>query len=400
MSFIHIFQVLLVGSLVWIAYWGFESNTIREPLDDRHPMTTEEPSSEFSPTTLSPRIVPQSILDRHPKNIQSLLVGQLREDERLGSMVAVNLESNDERFFMDNTHLVQVQLRGLVSRRDLAAIFTTSNPNIILKYELNCGTSLISSLMRDYWMHTLLAKKRVVGEVYYLSPPTALMSTMTMKTDYKFTHQSRSDCLALGGTVRFMAMERMRSDLWTLGIQRLWPLRTVMGYLRQMLVGIGKMHALGIIHGDIHPGNVMLNNRDEIRFIDFGEAFFESEFPFKREIVRPRLSYVHCFFSHWRLEGWRYSFRDDVFNAVFVAAFLLNGKPFMDYCRSLQSKPIQMLRWKSEDFLFGLTIGSEGLVPMRLRKILELARSADRLNQKPNIQAIINQIDLIVKPQV
>jgi tRNA A-37 threonylcarbamoyl transferase component Bud32 len=38
-----------------------------------------------------------------------------------------------------------------------------------------------------------------------------------------------------------------------------------------------KMHDAGIVHTDLHPGNIMLAVSGPVRFVDFGEAFFESE---------------------------------------------------------------------------------------------------------------------------
>ena len=65
--------------------------------------------------------------------------------------------------------------------------------------------------------------------------------------------------LVTGGSLR----ERMRSAL---------PLEEVVRIAREVLEGIAVLHAQGIVHRDIKPGNVILGPSGEARIVDFGLA--------------------------------------------------------------------------------------------------------------------------------
>lgn len=48
-------------------------------------------------------------------------------------------------------------------------------------------------------------------------------------------------------------------------------------YIHQTLLGLEELHASGIIHRDIKPHNLMLDQNDEIKIIDFGLCTIEGE---------------------------------------------------------------------------------------------------------------------------
>lgn len=48
--------------------------------------------------------------------------------------------------------------------------------------------------------------------------------------------------------------------------------REALGYLRQLSAALGALHAIGVLHRDVKPGNVLLREDGSVAFIDFGLA--------------------------------------------------------------------------------------------------------------------------------
>jgi serine/threonine protein kinase len=50
------------------------------------------------------------------------------------------------------------------------------------------------------------------------------------------------------------------------------PCDEALGYLRQLAAALGALHAIGVLHRDVKPGNVLLREDGTAAFIDFGLA--------------------------------------------------------------------------------------------------------------------------------
>jgi tRNA A-37 threonylcarbamoyl transferase component Bud32 len=50
------------------------------------------------------------------------------------------------------------------------------------------------------------------------------------------------------------------------------PWRDALGFLRQLAAALGALHAIGVLHRDVKPGNVLMRDDGSVAFIDFGLA--------------------------------------------------------------------------------------------------------------------------------
>lgn len=54
---------------------------------------------------------------------------------------------------------------------------------------------------------------------------------------------------------------------------------------------IGKLHSYGYIHGDLHCGNILVDNESNVKFVDFDDCFHESD-------ERQRINYGNSYYAH------------------------------------------------------------------------------------------------------
>jgi len=70
----------------------------------------------------------------------------------------------------------------------------------------------------------------------------------------------------------FLAMEYFAGGDLRSRMREPLPWRTALGYLRQLAAALGALHAIGVLHRDVKPGNILLREDGSLAFIDFGLA--------------------------------------------------------------------------------------------------------------------------------
>lgn len=289
----------------------------------------------------------------------------------------------------------------------------------VVKYQHNCyDLGNVHPLLRDYIFLQELAGSGLAPAAQYLSPPVRVPASVTPKTAFGMRPANRASCAENeGGQIRFMVMERV---LWTLDnrvwdlhrIGRRFPVRHSIHLTASLIKTIQRLHGHGIVHGDVHWGNVAMVERGDrqiLNLIDFGNAMFVDEMHRLPIMAREPRSVNHCLLSHWNIEGYRISFRDDVFRALLVGAFLINGMPFSDLCVYLETNVEEMLRFKREGFIFSTPSGPDRIdgldfdtntkrfVRRRLFNALNMARSVEGIDERPNYDFIISQLMAAVR---
>ena len=320
---------------------------------------------------------------------------------------SVPLLENDVEFPVLDKELVQLTISGMVARQELATVFRSDNHGgYVIKYNSDCeNPHSFNPILRDWAVMSNFMHTAVTPKVYFLSPAVALPRLKTPKTDFTMTSAERELCIHRGGTVRYLVMEKGYASLSQVMRQvyrRPLSLRETVSVMLKTLRFISELHSRGIIHGDIHSGNVLLMNAKfwDIRLIDFGASIFSDELDGLPDKDNTPMNYVHPLLTHWNMEdGYRYSYRDDVYRTLWMGASLMNGPHFDAYFTNLAVvDPPALVEFKKSSFIFTYPGESVDVIPphgdirTHLEKALRLARSVATVHNRPPYGAILEEL--------
>ncbi len=327
---------------------------------------------------------------------------QLDWDQDARDRFAPLLAFNYEDILMPDNKVARIVLGERIAATRSSVIFEIQgNTDFVIKYQVdfNHRHNGIHPLLRDAWFQERLQDSGLVPRLSYISPPTPFIISSSEKTAFKLKPDEQTECVAQRRDVRFMVMQKMDADLYQYIDEKGGDVVTALEVMIKLFNGLKMIHGIGIVHGDIHPGNVGIK-KNELFLFDWGLSFYIEEKLGTPDRIAQPLSLVHCLFSVWDLEGYRFSFRDDAFKVLLVGAFLMNGDPWLQYCVSLQSNGARMLQWKKEEFLFefpggisvvenlGLHYKQKLVVKGLLEKVLGKVRGIQDINEVPDYDAI------------
>lgn len=108
--------------------------------------------------------------------------------------------------------------------------------------------------------------------------------------------------------------------------RRSFALREIGEIIRQLLDGLGYAHARGVIHRDVKPPNILLNDDGQIKITDFGIARIDTSTLTQIGEVMGSPGYM----SPEQFAGNEIDARSDIYSAGVIAYELLTGrKPFI-----------------------------------------------------------------------
>ena len=125
-----------------------------------------------------------------------------------------------------------------------------------------------------------------------------------------------------------------------------------------------------------------MNKYNEIRLIDFGSSIFESEMDSIDDRQRRSETVYHCFETHWNMDGYRFSYRDDVFRALMIVAYIMSGSSFFERLCSWNFN--ELYEYKLSGFTFDGFSNIEESVSDQLSLILSTSRSMSSVKTKPD----------------
>ena len=346
--------------------------------------------------------------------IRRLALEQIEADAR-NELSAPRLEYSSEYANLNGRTgpMTELYPTSQIARSASSTIFDLDQlPGLVIKYQLNCDDlGKIHPLLRDFWFLRRLEGSGIVPRVFFVCPPTKLMYPITKKTLVDMSDAERRICTAHPDSmVRYLVMAKAGRSVLVIAKDIEPPrsrLTLALDVVRQVIRAVQVLHARGIIHGDIHYGNVVAMDRDETKFglIDFGLAVLVSENAGKNPRPRKHLAHVDCLLSPFALEGWRATYRDDVFNAVFMGAMLIYGDQFYTFCSGLSGE--DLLQFKKSGSFFadrgGLNAASDTrralpathrlALQRSLQRVATLAAGVDAYDQVPPYDMILAKLD-------
>ena len=308
-------------------------------------------------------------------------------------------------------------LGELVSAGPYTTVFFVKNKvELLIKYQSNCMSPgsppqplqplhWVHPLLRDYWLAKQAeeyAEKLAndtgtdpvypTAKVYFVSPAGRMMANLNRKVE--FINVNARACAKAGGVIRFIVMERLEKCVASgLRTAEIAPQVAIFRSL-QLIHTVQRLHAAGVVHGDIHQGNVCQRQStpEQITLIDLGNGVFVD---METEELRSLPTKGHIYRNPWELEGHRPARRDDMYNSLYLGAMLMIGWVRLEKHTSklLIGKPgapvntRALLHWKRNEYIFrtptfdpltfvsGLTPDEKVAVETQLASVVEYANA-------------------------
>lgn len=244
-------------------------------------------------------------------------------------------------FSKEKVHMRTLNLGPRLLRKVFSTLFEEASNSLgLFKYQVNCDNlNDIHPLVREAVMFGKIAHLGISLKLKFLSGAIKFERPLSIKTDFAMRPDHLERCLAHPrSSVRFVYMERGAETLLEMAKRGGVTLGVALKLTLELLEVLDTLHQqAGIVHGDIHPANVVLDHSGKVKLIDFGKAFFRADFAlFNPEIIHAPPTRPHPYETPFTLTGARLGFRDDLFNALHILATLMvGGDSFFQYCNDM-----------------------------------------------------------------
>ncbi len=251
--------------------------------------------------------------------------------------------SNQEQLQFGVGVLVSCSIAKEHTHGHITAVFSVQLVHLkrqAVVYHLICGEDLV---VVDFFFLDLLKNSGIVPRVLWMSQPLDGSELLTKSNNSSGVSGklpiARDSCGANGPIpkVRYLVMEYFSKNLFQMFEDKdgtSFHYATVFGV--QLIQLLKDLHSRNIVHGNINPGNIIFNDHEPLRLVDFKRASI------KWDNVEPP---THCMDSNlkiedlkvmrvwdtpWTAKGCVPSFRDDVYRAILVIAYMVHKSPFFD----------------------------------------------------------------------
>jgi serine/threonine protein kinase len=147
--------------------------------------------------------------------------------------------------------------------------------------------------------------------------------------------------------------------------------------------GVAAAHACGVLHRDIKPGNILIDQNGKIKVADFGLAAFTELSP--RLTRQDNLPGTPAYFSPELVRGSRHSVASDVYSLGCVLHECLTGKP------AVTGTPMEIIQRLANDQIPALD-SRDTKIPEPLRIIRDRAMAVEPARRYTTAQALSDDL--------
>ena len=283
---------------------------------------------------------------------------------------------------------------------------------ILIKYQVDCEEirmNWLHPLMRDFWYGKIAFEAGIGPEPLFLSSPVGFRTGTDKLGSMKLSREGQAECVEKGGAVRFMISGRLEGAQNLGQYVRKFP-NSVVPFSLAMELGIKLIEKIEnlnqvaqIVHGDIHPGNIMVDDAGRVWLIDYGRARANKPARSSRPIYDSHF-WNHQAFTHWQIRGYEWAARDDVFNALRSLAWVMNDSSYDELEKDLRES-FDLIPWREREYIFALPGASDAVenlpvsdekkeqIRRSLQRILDSVRSLDHVDDVPDYDLIVKELE-------
>jgi serine/threonine-protein kinase len=238
-------------------------------------------------------------------------------------------ESQIVSSFTINTILDQYKIEKVID--------VNSNVDVYLAIDVNSANTVVIKLLKQPGKEDVEALKREYNFLKTLSKTgvTPVAYTFIERDEYAYFTQQFVDGLSLPQFIKR---------------KKKVPKKLVLAIAAEIIKAFGKIHSENIVHGDIHPSNIILTKDVEIKVLDFGLAIHQELE--KDELIN--FGGAYFFMPPERIKRTTYKkftrkpdFYSDVFQlGVVLYTFLYDAYPFNgitweELATAIKERPIE-----------------------------------------------------------
>ena len=181
-----------------------------------------------------------------------------------------------------------------------ASVLSPDSPNLVDGYAMPPlppprlhDFEIISPISRGAFGSVFLSRRRQTGDIFAMKVIPASKNEVLYTEREVMCRASHPSVISLywsfraSGTIFFIMSFARGGDLFAL-LESVGSLdeETATFYIAELVNAVGYLHSLGIVHCDLKPDNILLNERGHLQLTDFGLSKFGAE---QRELSRSLL---------------------------------------------------------------------------------------------------------------